>query len=145
MEFQGWNGGANAIAGFITRILVAKSARLPFMECVQRTIERTVEAQLPATCLPAFRKLLLAVSCVPGEIVSVISVRVSFPAKNMERKKERKRRGKDTITRFTRAYKMFRKRENANFNLKRSIALLLIALYSLLMLLQLSHLRARQG
>lgn len=102
-----------------------------------------MEAQLPATCLPAFRKLLLAVSCVPGEIVSVISVRVSFPAKNMERKKERKRRGKDTITRFTRAYKMFRKRENANFNLKRSIALLLIALYSLLMLLQLSHLRAR--
>lgn len=101
-----------------------------------------MEAQLPATCLPAFRKLLLAVSCVPGEIVSVISVRVSFPAKNMERKKERKRRGKDTITRFTRAYKMFRKRGNA-FNLKRSIALLLIALYSLLMLLQLSHLRAR--
>lgn len=144
MEFQEWNGGANAIAGFITRILVAKSARLPFMECVQRTIERTVEAQLPATCLPAFRKLLLAVSCVPGEIVSVISVHVSFPAKNMERKKERKRRGKDTITRFTRAYKMFRKRGNA-FNLKRSIALLLIALYSLLMLLQLSHLRARQG
>lgn len=63
-----------------------------------------MEAQLPATCLPAFRKLLLAVSCVPGEIVSVISVRVSFPAKNMERKKERKKRGKDTITRFIKCF-----------------------------------------